>query len=75
MSLVGAGNRPFGALLRSWLPGFLLLGLYLTLRGYHSFDGDQTYRLPLLLHRQDPPSMPMTPSSGPSTRSILIGAR
>ena len=41
-------------LLRSWLPGFLLLGLYLTLRGYHSFDGDQAYRLPLLLHRQDP---------------------
>ena len=30
------------------------LGLYLTLRGYHSRDGDQTYRLPLLLHRQDP---------------------
>jgi hypothetical protein len=26
----------------------------LTCRGYHSFDGDQTYRLPLLLHRQDP---------------------
>ena len=32
----------------------VLLGLYLTLRGYHSFDGDQAYRLPLLLHRQDP---------------------
>ena len=30
------------------------LRLYLTLRGYHSFDGDQAYRLPLLLHRQDP---------------------
>ncbi len=36
------------------LPYFLLLGLYLSLRGYHSFDGDQAYRLPLLLHRQDP---------------------
>jgi len=24
------------------------------LRGYHSFDGDQAYRLPLLLHQQDP---------------------
>lgn len=32
----------------------LLLGLYLTARGYHSFDGDQAYRLPLLLHHQDP---------------------
>ncbi len=32
----------------------LALGLYLTLRGYHSRDGDQAYRLPLLLHRQDP---------------------
>jgi hypothetical protein len=32
----------------------LLLGLYLTFRGYHSLDGDQAYRLPLLLHRQDP---------------------
>ena len=24
------------------------------MRGYHSFDGDQAYRLPLLLHRLDP---------------------
>jgi hypothetical protein len=32
----------------------LILGLYLTLRGYHSRDNDQAYRLPLLLHRQDP---------------------
>src|SRR5208283_4021230 len=32
----------------------LILGLFLTLRGYHSFDGDQAYRLPLLLHRLDP---------------------
>src|SRR4051794_26427488 len=37
-----------------WLIWFLVLGLYLTLRGYHSRDGDQAYRLPLLLHRQDP---------------------
>src|SRR5215475_15555910 len=37
-----------------WLELFLVLGLYLTLRGYHSRDGDQAYRLPLLLHRQDP---------------------
>lgn len=32
----------------------LFLGFYLTARGYHSRDGDQAYRLPLLLHRQDP---------------------
>ena len=40
--------------LPSWLPWVVLLGAYLTLRGYHSFDGDQAFRLPLLLHRQDP---------------------
>jgi hypothetical protein len=37
-----------------WLILLLVLGLYLTLRGYHSRDNDQAYRLPLLLHRQDP---------------------
>lgn len=37
-----------------WVPYGLLFGLYLTARGYQSFDGDQAYRLPLLLHRQDP---------------------
>ncbi len=37
-----------------WAALVLIAGLYLTLRGYHSFDGDQAYRLPLLLHRQDP---------------------
>jgi hypothetical protein len=37
-----------------WLIYLLILGFYLTLRGYHSFDGDQAYRLPLLLHRQNP---------------------
>jgi hypothetical protein len=37
-----------------WVAFFLISGLYLTLRGYHSFDGDQAYRLPLLLHLQDP---------------------
>jgi hypothetical protein len=37
-----------------WLAYLVILGLYLTLRGYHSYDGDQAYRLPLLLHRQDP---------------------
>ena len=37
-----------------WAVYLLIFGLYLTLRGYHSRDGDQAYRLPLLLHRQDP---------------------
>lgn len=36
-----------------WVVFVVLLGLYLSLRGYHSLDGDQAYRLPLLLHRQD----------------------
>ena len=31
----------------------LLLGLFLTIRGYRSREGDQAYRLPLLFHRQD----------------------
>src|SRR6188472_1151761 len=39
---------PYGLVL------LILLGGYLTARGYHSRDGDQAYRLPLLLHRQDP---------------------
>lgn len=37
-----------------WLGYCLILGLYLTLRGYHSLDGDQAYRLPILLHQLDP---------------------
>ncbi len=36
-----------------WLFYALILGFYLTCRGYHSLDGDQAYRLPLLLHQQD----------------------
>lgn len=36
-----------------WLAYVLIFGLFLTLRGYHSRDGDQAYRLPLLLHQQD----------------------
>jgi hypothetical protein len=45
----GAGHDP-----RRWLAYLIILGLYLSLRGYHSYDGDQAYRLPLLLHQQDP---------------------
>ncbi len=37
-----------------WAIYGLVFGLYLTARGYQSLDGDQAYRLPLLLHRQDP---------------------
>ncbi|WP_435005266.1 DUF6798 domain-containing protein [Tundrisphaera lichenicola] len=37
-----------------WIIFLAIPGLYLTLRGYHAFDGDQAYRLPLLLHLQDP---------------------
>ncbi|HWE36284.1 MAG TPA: DUF6798 domain-containing protein [Isosphaeraceae bacterium] len=37
-----------------WVVVAILLGLYLTIHGYQSRDGDQAYRLPLLLHRQDP---------------------
>ncbi len=45
---------PEAGRLPRWLVYAILLGLYLTFRGYHSFDGDQAYRLPLLLHQQDP---------------------
>jgi hypothetical protein len=50
------GQRPpaISPALPRWLGYCLILGLYFTLRGYHSLDGDQAYRLPLLLHRLDP---------------------
>jgi hypothetical protein len=52
-----AGIAPPGARAGSipprWLVYVVILGLYLTFRGYHSYDGDQAYRLPLLLHRQN----------------------
>ncbi len=37
-----------------WLGLLLLLGIYLSIRGYRSLEGDQAYRLPLLIHHQDP---------------------
>src|SRR3954463_4735288 len=37
-----------------WVVFLLLFGLYITAHGYHSRDGDQAFRLPLLLRRQDP---------------------
>jgi hypothetical protein len=44
----------FAPLFDRWLAYCLILGLYFTFRGYRSFDGDQAYRLPLLLNRLDP---------------------
>jgi len=51
-----SGQRPQASVSEParWLGYCLILGLYFTLRGYHSLDGDQAYRLPLLLHRLDP---------------------
>ena len=43
----GRGSPP-------WRLVLLALGLYLTAKGYHSLDGDQAHRLPILLHRLDP---------------------
>ncbi len=37
-----------------WALVLVAFGVYLTLRGYHSLDGDQAYRLPLMLHMHDP---------------------
>jgi hypothetical protein len=50
---------------RTWRKSFAYavigLGLSLTLNGYSSRDGDQAYRLPLLLHLQDPTLFEMDP--------------
>src|SRR3954464_1349537 len=54
MAIVDPAPRPSRFRPPRWAILLLILGLYLTLRGYHSRDGDQAYRLPLLLHRQDP---------------------
>jgi hypothetical protein len=53
-SLTDAIRRASDRIPGPWFPYLFLLGIYLSFRGYHSFDGDQAYRLPLLLHRQDP---------------------
>ena len=39
--------------LRRWAAFLILLGLYLTIRGYRSFEGDQAYRFPILRRAQD----------------------
>lgn len=47
-----ATDRPRGT--PPWRLVFLALGAYLSIKGYHSLDGDQAHRLPILLHRLDP---------------------
>src|SRR5262249_31713673 len=51
--LMRAG-RPRIRKVPTWVVPIAALGLYLTLAGYHSLDGDQAYRLPLLLRCRDP---------------------
>ena len=47
-------TKPDATTIPRWLAFLLIFGLYLSIRGYQSREGDQAYRLPLLLHRQDP---------------------
>ncbi|WP_169977187.1 DUF6798 domain-containing protein [Tautonia rosea] len=47
-------DRPHVRPAPTWMAYALLFGLSLSLGGYRSLDGDQAYRLPLLLHQQDP---------------------
>lgn len=52
---VGIDARAAGkGRLSPWVVGCLILGVYLTAKGYHSLDGDQAYRLPPLLRQLDP---------------------
>jgi hypothetical protein len=39
---------------RRSLAFLVFLGVFLTVRGYRSRDGDQAYRLPVFFHQQDP---------------------
>ncbi|WP_165244455.1 DUF6798 domain-containing protein [Paludisphaera soli] len=52
--VLGIEGRESTRLAPAWGLVLLVLGLYLTLKGYHSFDGDQAHRLPILLHGLDP---------------------
>jgi hypothetical protein len=45
--------REFSPALRRGVAFLILLGIYLTARGYHSFEGDQAYRFPILRRIQD----------------------
>ncbi|HEV3166664.1 MAG TPA: hypothetical protein VGZ22_21745, partial [Isosphaeraceae bacterium] len=45
--------RPQAGSTPRWAVFAVLLGVYLSVHGYQSFEVDQAYRLPLLLHRQD----------------------
>lgn len=49
------GCRPF-----LWF-GLLALGLFWSTRGYESLDGDQAYRLPLLIDRMEPGTYRLDP--------------
>ena len=50
--MTGPDRSPRGP--RWWLVVLTLLGAFLTIRGYHCLDGDQAYRLPILLHSANP---------------------
>ena len=39
---------------RRWVVLLILLGIFVSLRGYRSLEGDQAYRLPILLHGDSP---------------------
>jgi hypothetical protein len=52
MSGTDASARPLYSF-RRWAAFLILLGLYLTFRGYRSFEGDQAYRFPIFRHWQD----------------------
>jgi hypothetical protein len=71
-------NGPHSGRPPRWLVYAVLLGLYLTFRGYHSLDGDQAFRLPLLLHHQDPklyagdPFVRSFDAFNPHSGSILV---
>ncbi|MGE3818256.1 MAG: DUF6798 domain-containing protein [Isosphaeraceae bacterium] len=56
MSQEGDGGRD-----RRWFVPVLLLGAFLSLRGYRSLEGDQAYRFPILWSSLDPNLYPSDP--------------
>ena len=55
------GNSVFATRWTSAWVFLLVLGLFLTFRGYRSLEGDQAYRLPLLFHQQNPEAFKADP--------------